>query len=481
MLRKADNEIVTAYFHIFPSVKLPSTMEKIGSVTFKSKSLIADEIPRFREFLESLFSLFTDPFDNLLEEGIYIANENPLVVEDAWLLLRFAAYIPREDDEIFLGRRNPDLADWFMFYTPWHQDEESEKLDMVSVEKNGVKIWDVFWRTGFSPYLQRFHKSSDYLYVTEEGLAVAKRLANIFEFDSEFVIETIQLAERLRKAIYWYNLSFGQMSGYHNLKSSFWKIEEQILYTAIAFETLFQPPSTAIQKHLEISLKVLFPDNEFVPKWLYQFYKARSAIAHGSSLGTDEVEFKPDRRGHNSLIYWGRKIFRACVEAIVLQWETVRKSGLLKLMTPNRIRLNRLLGKLRSIGEDELIKTIPEEVQADIRDLHASWMDIPDETYLEHTHNIGKILCSVAVRSSELVSDVVYACCGEILSLPHDWYRTMERRDEACHIYERILAAFGDKSNVLDRPIEIESNNEFEKTLYHWAKFAYAHIWSIDI
>jgi hypothetical protein len=213
---------------------------------------------------------------------------------------------------------------------------------------------------------------------------------------------------------------------------------------------------------------------------LNQFYAARSTIAHGSSLGKKELEFKPDKGEHRSLVYWARRIFRACVEATVSQWETARRRGLLKLMTPNRIRLNRILGKLRDTPGEKLLQSIPDDIRTDIRDLHASWIDIPDESYLEQTAHINRVLSSIAVKSPSLEGSELCALFSEILSLPQDWYREVKFRGKARGIWATILEKFGDEATILNPPIELEAENELEQVLYHWAKFAYTHISSID-
>ena len=440
MAKKPSYGIITTYFHIFPAVKLLGTTETIGKVVLKSKECLPNEQLRVREFLGYAFSLFKDPSGNCLTYGAYVLDEGHSVVEDIWSLVRFAAYVPSEEGEFYQPRRSPDLADWFAFYTPQHEDEENKEFEIHSVAKNGVESRDVFWGTDFFPFAQRLHKSDVCLFLPREELNVSKRLADLFSQDSEYDIETIKLAGRLRKAIHWYNKSFEQSLLEHSLaKAHFWNLESQILYMAIAFETLFQPSKADIQKHLGTSLKVIFPDNEFVPKWLNQFYAARSTIAHGSSPGKKELEFMPDKGEHRSLIYWARRIFRACVEATVSQWETARKRGLLKLMTPNRIRLNRILGKLRDTPGEELLQSIPDDIRTDIRDLHASFIDIPDESYLEQTAHISRVLSSIAVKSPSLEGSELHAPFSELLSLPQDWYKQMELRDKARSIYSTIL------------------------------------------
>jgi hypothetical protein len=273
MAKKSSYGIITTYFHIFPSVKLPRITETIGKVVLKSKEYLPNEQPRVREFLDYAFSLFKDPFGNCLTYGVYVVDEEPSVVEDVWSLVRFAAYVPSEEEEILRLRRSPDLADWFKFYTPQHEGEETKEFEIFSVAKNGVELWDTPWRADFFPFIQRLHKSDVHLFIPKEELSVSKRLANLFSQDSEYDIETVKLAGRLRKAIHWYDKSFELSFLEHSLANShFWNLESQILYMAIAFETLFQPTKADIQKHLGTSLKVIFPDNEFVPKWLNQFY-----------------------------------------------------------------------------------------------------------------------------------------------------------------------------------------------------------------
>jgi len=470
------------YFHIFPSLKLPSLLEKMGEVELKSRAAIHDEDSKSGRFLEYAFSVFKDPFGNNLPEGIYTISEGSSVGEDIWLLLRYAAFRPSEEEEIYRPHYCPDLTDWFAFCTSWHVGEKGNGFEVNSVARNGIDIWDVFSRTGFFSSIQRLHRFDQYLLIQSGELSISRRLFGLFSHGNEYDVETIKLAERLREAIYWYNASYEEsFRGGQSRRLRFWNLESQILNMAIAFEVLFQPPKSDIQKHLETSLSVMFPDNEFVSKWLKQFYTARSAIAHGSTLEARELQFRPDRSGHRSLIYWARRIFRACVEATISQWETARKSGLLRSMTPNRIRLNRILGKLKTKTKENLIKEIPKDIRTDIRDLHASYMDIPGESYLKQTDEIGRILCAIAIESSTPVNVKLRDHCKEILTLPQDWYKVIESRKLACHSYASILETFGDEAKILDPPIQLDSANDLDQVLYHWAKFAYAHVWSVDM
>ena len=482
MENESGYEITTTYILIFPSLKLPSSVEEIGNVEVKSRNLIRSEPPKVQRFLEYAFALFKDPFGNPLSEGIYIVHDESKSVKETRLLLQFAALIPDRGESLHNLNESAGLMDSFEFYLPQHKKDNEKELEISSVDWNDTEIWNSFSGTGFFPFIQRLYDIEQVLTISKEGLSLSGQLANLFSYEDEYDIETIKLQHRLRKAIYWYNESCKKnFSGWPFGQNSFWDLENQILYMAIAFETLFQPSKENIQKHLGISLSVIFPDNELVLKWLSQFYSARSAIVHGSLLKTKAFEFKPDKSEHQSLIYWSRKIFRTCIEATIHQWESARKSGLLKMMTPNRIRINRILGKLRSTKDEVLLKAIPDDIATDIQDLHASRMDIPNESYLEQTHSIGVILCTLAIKSTTLTNKKLKEQCKKILSLPQDWYKAMKHRSIARHNYTAIIGMFGDDASSLTPPIQLNTKNKLEQILYHWAKFAYAHIWSIDI
>ena len=89
-------------------------------------------------------------------------------------------------------------------------------------------------------------------------------------------------------------------------------------------------------------------------------------------------------------------------------------------------------------------------------------------------------MSSIAIKSPSLEGSELRALFSEILSLPQDWYKEMGSRGKASGICSTILEKFGDEANILNPPIELEAENELEQVLYHWAKFAYAHISSID-
>jgi hypothetical protein len=482
MARKTKNGRVVTFFHVFPGIILATPTATIGHVVIKRKDQVGNEPRKNSLLLDSAFSLFKDIADNTIETGSYIADEDINAVEEVWSLLRYAAYLPREDEEVYKPKHRLGMTDWFSFYTPQSEVDPEKNYEIFSIDQNGIELWSSFPQSVDLRCIHRKHKSDEGIHISKDGLKTSQKISVLFSKVSEYDVETIKLSERIKKAIYWYNKSFElTLCEKPFLHSSVWDLESELLYMAIAFETLFQPSKIDIQKHLETSLKVIFPDNEFVPKWLTQFYSARSTIAHGSSIDQKDIEFKPDKIGHKSLNYWSRKIFRACIEAIVSQWETAAQSGLLSAMTPNRIRLNRVYGKIRSIPEDMLFKSIPEEIRGDIRDFHSSWLDTPSEEFLSQTYNVGNILARVAQNSEDVKLIDLRTPFMELLALPKDWYKEQDKRLAACEIYADILILFGDEANILNPLVELANASPTEKTLYHWAKFAYGHIWSIDL
>ncbi len=163
------------------------------------------------------------------------------------------------------------------------------------------------------------------------------------------------------------------------------------------------------------------------------------------------------------------------------QWETASRTGLLKVMTPNRIRLNRISGKIKSLSEETLYKSIPEDIQVDIRDFHAGWLDTPGEDLLVQTYNVGNTFARVAINSHDVNLPELKELFTKLQALPPDWYKVLEQRLDACEIYSSILGLFGDDANILNPLADVKNASSIEKTLYYWARFAYAHIWSIDL
>jgi len=293
--------------YIFPSIKLPVPYVDIGNVIVYNKNHKIQKETIAEKINEYAFSLFKDPYGNEPKFGVYFLGENYSILLDTCLLLQYAFWVPRLDMEFDMsGRGRYELADWYELYVSEKNENQNYELNFVS--KNGYEIWEDIMHEKNPPYIQLTNDYDRYLFVSEEGIKQSRNIAKLFVQDDEYDIETIKLAKRIRKSLYWYNESFLSYFSGTRRSISNWDHERQLLFLAIAFETLFQPPKSDIQKHLATSLNVLFPDNEFVHKWFNQLYKIRGSIAHGSSPSIKDLEFKPDKEGHLSLLYWSQRI-----------------------------------------------------------------------------------------------------------------------------------------------------------------------------
>jgi len=459
---QSDPPRSSRYFHLFPAVELANTTEEIMGVVLKNWSLADTESAENATRLKSLFALFQDRFGENIQCGIYILDEPSWEVREIWALLRFAGHIPR-----WYSDSDTELVEWYEFMTT---EEWLVKYGgFLSVDLNGKAIWSRLGHHDFIKYIQCLSNSGK-LSISTEDIYLSKRVGSLFVASKKAEASTTKLAERLKRAIYWYNSS-------HNDNSQ--QIERAVLDMGIAFEALFQTPNEHVAEYLETALSVIFPDNDFIPKWLKQFYKARSTIAHGSSPSFKDLQLNLDRSEHYSLVYWAQRIFRACIEANVIQWEIAEKSGLLKAMTPNRTRLQRILGKLQEESIDDLVRSFPAGVATDIETLHINEYDYPDES-LNQTASIGEIIAKVFVRSAIATDSDVIDLLNKLLELPKDWDKDGKYREEAAELYDAVIGKYGDADSL--SPVRtLQFKSAIDQVLYQWAKFAYMHIVTFEL
>ena len=296
--------------HIFPSFQVEKNGIEIGKFKFNRRdSILKDE---HKDLIEELFLKFGDIQGDGIGGGAYIINQSHSEIHDLWMAAKYSVFTPSQID--FINGPPLDVWDWFHFSISEH--------GISSVFKNGEEIWDGFSRHDF-PIFQRNNTRETLVKLSEQAQIQTDKLFELL-ISPPGQEDTEKLASQIRQAIFWYNksfeLTFSKVYGKHKHEMN---LKSEILFLAISFETLFVPPKEGIAKHLETSLKVLFPYNDFIPIWLNQFYSIRSAIVHGDLVKLENFLFKPDNTGeHFSLAYWGRVIFRASIDALLTQWKS---------------------------------------------------------------------------------------------------------------------------------------------------------------
>lgn len=220
------------------------------------------------------------------------------------------------------------------------------------------------------------------------------------------------LEERLFTAIEWHNRSYAADVAE----------DVELIYLAIAFECLLNldQGSSLSDRFKETVITLLGP----VPRldsWLEQFYKARSGIVHEGHwphLKFFTVE-KDDRLGkiykgkesgviYRSLVSYGRRVFRACLTAILSGAQFAHQTQLSSLFVHNQERLERMCAKLDRAG------TPPAErirfARRDVLDLNNSWF--------EGEHLVkGETVLGAAKRLAQAYLDTSPAIPEEALAL----------------------------------------------------------------
>lgn len=185
------------------------------------------------------------------------------------------------------------------------------------------------------------------------------------------------LEERLFTAIEWHNRSYAADVAE----------EVELIYLAIAFECLLNlDQGSGLSERFKETVITLLGPVPRLDSWLEQFYKARSGVVHEGHwphLKFFAVE-KDDRLGkiykgkesgviYRSLVSYGRRVFRACLTAILSGAQLAHQTQLSSLFVHNQERLERMCSKLDQTGTPpgERIRSVRRDVAA----LNNSWFE----------------------------------------------------------------------------------------------------------
>jgi len=158
-------------------------------------------------------------------------------------------------------------------------------------------------------------------------------------FDSG--IEVSQLRGRILTALTWYNRSITV------------DIEEDVALVnlAVAFESLLDLESgEGVVKRFGEAVNLLLGGPSRLDSWLFQFYKARSAILHeGQSANLRFLAIDEPKKKHNKpqpvyrpLVSYGRQVFQICVATILNGALLADKVGFSSMLFTNQERFERV-------------------------------------------------------------------------------------------------------------------------------------------
>jgi hypothetical protein len=120
-----------------------------------------------------------------------------------------------------------------------------------------------------------------------------------------------------------------------------------IVHLAIAFEALLGLPPSEKTDRIVDSIALLLGRVPRLDVWAQQFYDARSAVAHEGDTSRLRFVVADSRKAttgpeYQSLLAYGRQIFRLCVATLATGAALAEQAGLADRFVPNHERFNNL-------------------------------------------------------------------------------------------------------------------------------------------
>jgi hypothetical protein len=120
-----------------------------------------------------------------------------------------------------------------------------------------------------------------------------------------------------------------------------------IVHLAIAVETLLGLPQSEKTDRIVDSIALLLGRVPRLDVWAQQFYAARSAVVHEGDTPSLRFVVADSRKvttgpEYQSLLAYGRQVFRLCLAALVTGAELAEQAGLADRFVPNHERFNTL-------------------------------------------------------------------------------------------------------------------------------------------
>lgn len=125
-----------------------------------------------------------------------------------------------------------------------------------------------------------------------------------------------------------------------------------IVHLAIAFEALLGLPQSEKTDRIVDSIALLLGRVPRLDIWAQQFYEARSEVAHEGDTSKLRFVVADSRKAvtgpeYQSLLAYGRQIFRLCVATLVTGAALAEEAGLADRFVPNHERFNSLCKVLK--------------------------------------------------------------------------------------------------------------------------------------
>ena len=168
---------------------------------------------------------------------------------------------------------------------------------------------------------------------------------------------TTEFSMRIFAAIRWFN-GAGRGSIHDH---------EAIVNLPIAFESLLALPQAEKSDRLVDSISLLLGRVPRLRAWARQFYDARSKIVHEGRaqqlyfVVTDDLAKSPGDQIYQSLLTYGRQIFRLCLGTLLVGASLAEEAGLEEQLISNQERFERICKNLddaRSAPRDRLISVV---------------------------------------------------------------------------------------------------------------------------
>lgn len=210
---------------------------------------------------------------------------------------------------------------------------------------------------------------------------------------------------RIFKAIDWYNDATEQYN----------KPAKKLLSLAIAFEVLLELPSGEKTDRLADSIALLLGRTVRLKDWAFQFYKARSKVAHEGHV--DDWRFYSAQKGaqshiSGSIMSYGLEIFRICLAMILTGEWLARESGLARRFVSNSERYAQIAEILSRTtrSADESITAI-ESLVDELSIYRFAPNQLPIKVVLSALQGAAKALSQCNLQMNEKFSSALNALC----------------------------------------------------------------------
>jgi hypothetical protein len=444
------SDTIKEMFAILPYLKT-SGLVKVRGIEFRSSNDLKGLSDQVQEHLRALFSMFFLRANHRIKEMVYSH-------------LDFSSSSAEEFDDMLKRLRQAHILIGYLYSSPQPKSDRPA----LDLEHSSLYLFNTFRTsnvllspsegvediTGQPPLsFEEQHKwvegyaglvnwnshiwvaqgsrifPSDVNFSLHPHQDLLSNLGELAEIKHNWAIEELIKSEgespnplepRLFTAIEWHNRSYSR------------DITEELalVFLAIAFESLLNlEQGEELSKRFKESVITLLGPIPRLDSWLDQFYNARSAIVHRGywphlrfyAVDKKVVSkvYNPEKVGidkeqvivHRSLTSYGRRIFRACLNAILSGSQLAHKTQISTSLVHNQQRLEMMC---KSLDEDRIPPAQRiRSVRRDVIECNNSWIEA--EGYVK-----GESVLAVAKRLAQAYVDTSPSIPEEAISLLKD-------------------------------------------------------------